>query len=401
LQFPLPGTPLANVWARAENAAGDCAEVQTGADGIAHIKVDPAKGPFDVTVAIAGYTAISFLGQTGPIPGNVIMYQTGSASVVKQSTITGKITWGDAGKAPNTIVQIDGWDFATVVTKPADTTYSTNYQYYPANLITLPLAAIEYDPDAGVAVNAVYTNTGQRSGNPMTVDIAFPDVKVPPVKSTVTLNFPASGFLTDKSITKVGSPVPDAHIGNAIVTRLTPDELGAEQFVGIGSVDLPAAGKTQFHLQTFTGKMAPDIAEALMSGPTLAMFVQPHDLTDGASLTLGQINTLENAGTNLGDLTWDADSAGYDYVVAELDASSKTSSTALWTVYSQGAKLTKRSLPHLPSSVAQADLGPTINNAFVSLQQYKQGAPQPWQAVRSDIQVVVTANALAVDSAGR
>jgi len=51
---------------RAENKAGGFLEANTGADGIAHIKVDAAKGPFDVTAAKKDFTAVSILDVTGP-----------------------------------------------------------------------------------------------------------------------------------------------------------------------------------------------------------------------------------------------------------------------------------------------------------------------------------------------
>lgn len=429
----LPPQPLAGALGRAENAKGDCAEsMPAGPDGVVHIKVDPSKGPFDVTVAaeVAGdagatviYNAASILGQTGPVSGQVILAPVSSAGgSIQQAKVSGTISnqatyetgvdggapdggSADAGSADGGAgtwqIQIDGWDFNTVVTPATSTSYSSTYEYDQHNLgpnaLPLPLSAILVDPN-GNAVAGVYTAATPRTGNAMGINIDFSQMPLTPTTSTIDIQFPTAGVLTGPALTTIGNPAAgNAFIGNAVVVKTTPLEHGAEQFVGVGNVTLPdSSGKSVFTLQEFPSPMNPDIAEAALFGKDYLVVVQPHDLTAGSTVDVGEVDKLSTTGTSLADTKFDVATNGYDAVEGFLSTPVTTNGgggATLWVVYATGATLSSHGLPHMPSGVPFSDLaaGATTLTASAQVVKFAQGAPAAWQATTSDETVVAGA----------
>lgn len=421
----LPPRPLAGALGRAENAKGDCAEsMPAGPDGVVHIRVDPSKGPFDVTVAAevtgdAGstviYNAASILGQTGPVSGQVILFPVSSAgSSIQQAKVSGTISnqamyeTGVDGGAPDAgatdggagtwQIQIDGWDFNTVVTPASSTSYSSTYEYDQHNIgpnaLPLPLSAILVDP-SGNAVVGVYTAATPRTGNAMGINIDFNQMPLRPTTSTISIQFPTAGVLTGSALTTIGNPAAgNMFIGNAVVVKTTPLEHGAEQFVGVGNVTLPdSTGKSTFTLEEFPAPMNPDIAEAALFGQNYLAVVQPHDLTAGSTVNVGEVDKLNTTGTSLGDVTFDVASKDYDAVegfIATPVQKNGSGGVTLWIVYATGATLSSHGLPHMPSGVAFADLaaGTTQLEASAQVVKFAQGAPPAWQTTTSDTEVV-------------
>ena len=401
---PAP-TPLGDVRARIENKDGSGhIDVKTGPDGVATFNVNPDKGPFDVTVAQASSTAVSILGVTSDVPGNVVLYDLGATPAFTDKAITGSIT--GAGAA-NTL-QIDGWDFSTVVTTPGATTYTSKYNYSPAVHTKLPLAVVEVDA-TGKAVKGLLTPIVDRTGQPMTTNIDMTGATAP-TNTTINIVWPTAGLLTGTAIKAVDPKiVQDKHVGNSIVEKTTPDERGAAMFCGVANVDLPVAGKSAFHLQVFGGGLSPDIAGTRMTtlaaggqpGPNdISVLIQAHVLTDGANLPVGAINSFKSTGANFGDVSFAADTTGYDAV--EIDVIDAKAG-AVWILYSMGPTLASRGLPHLPAGVAVADLAGDITPlVFLVAAKYNQGAKPPWEAILPDLVVSAqTAGGLGVDSTGR
>jgi len=154
-----------------ENGQGGFVDGTTGADGIAHIKVDATKGPFDITAAKVGYVALSVLNQAGPLATNMIVSPADSSALFSSYTVSGQIT---NKKNAGDTVQADLYAFQTVLTKPADTTYSTKFSYF--NTTTNPamnITALELDAQENI-VNAYQAPMTARTKGNMTVDIAFP-----------------------------------------------------------------------------------------------------------------------------------------------------------------------------------------------------------------------------------
>lgn len=417
-----PASPLQGAAVRAENAAGECSEAMTGADGIAHVKVDPAKGPFDVTAAAenlptdgggtVNYAAVSILGVTQALQGTIQLSPTSAAAGnFPSSSIAGSVLNApefalDAGVAADGgkrayKAQIDAWDFSTVVCPGSGSqescsladggaTYKSIYSYDPNNFIDIPLAAILVDPD-GNATKGVYTTPQKRTGSPMHVDVDFGTSGLAPIVTHMTIQFPSGGAIAGSTIKELGQPAAgNMFIGNSIVVKTTTQENGAEQFVGIGNVTLPQNGASTFTLQTFPPPMAPDIAEAILGSMDYFVDVQPHTLTDNSTITVGTVNALTAAGMSLADLKFSSDAdPSYEWTAVTIGAPAQMNSVVVyWNVYAQGGKIASRGLPHLPNGIAFSDLsgGATLNVAL-SVSKLRSGAPPIWGSVRSDIEL--------------
>jgi hypothetical protein len=391
-------TPLANASVRAEVPGKNTCfvDAKTDATGVAHLKVDLTKSPtgaVDVTAAIAGHNVVSILGVKAPIAGNVVLFQTGMSMSTMQFKATGAIK---NTKAATNKLQIDAWDWVTVVTAASSTSYSTNFDVAPAKPIPMPVSAIEVDQttmNAPKAVQAIITAPTQRTLANMTIDIDFSQSPMMPTSSTVKMNWPTTGAFTAAQIKGAGAPVQDMHIGSGIVEKLTADEAAAAMFCGIAYVD--AMDNTTLHLQTFGGAMSPDIAgtevTTLMGTGTpmntdYAAVVYAHDLTGSPSVSPGPLNKVNIGGKNLGDATFEVDSDGYDSAEVVVSAKQGMTSTTLWIVYAPGGKVASRQLPNLPGGVALSDIGDTSGGAsmFGQVVKYVNKGSTPWEAITQD-----------------
>lgn len=399
VQYATPtNTPLANCSVRAQvpGNANAYLDAKTDAMGVAHLKVDPAKGPFDITAANAGFTAISVLGVTDSVPGTLVVSAIGAMPSFKEFAASGSIT----GAGATTKLQIDAWDWQTVVTMPGAMNYTTKFDVSPGLSVPIPVSAIEVDTantanglSAGTAVNGSITMPVMRQSQAMTINITLPTTKNAPTMSTVKMNWPTAGLFTKASIKGAGAPVQDMHIGSGIVEKLTTAEAQAAMFCGIANVD--PMDNTLLHLQTFGGDMSPDIAgtEVTTVAPMktatamdYAAIVYAHDLTGTPTLNIGAVNKLAVGGASLGDATIEVDSDGYD--TAEFFISSKQgmTSTTIWVIYAPGGKLAARGLPYLPGGVQLGDLGGDVAQADVAGQvvKYVKNGNSPWQAIVQD-----------------
>jgi hypothetical protein len=240
----------------------------------------------------------------------------------------------------------------------------------------------------------------------MTVDIDMSAAQ-PPTSSTIKVAWPSSGLVTDKTIQQVNPKVvQDLHIGNCIIEKNTPDELNAAMFVGVGNVQLPANGQSLINLQVFGGAMAPDVAAALLTtvpangtaGPTdVGIVIQPHDLTDGATLTVPALTALGytappdviDAGTvTLDNIEVGATSSGYDVVHIEVWNAKPNANQIVWIIYSAGGSLKPRGLPPLPDGVALTDIAGSAaitTGISAGVTKYATGVTRkPWEAIGPD-----------------
>jgi hypothetical protein len=414
-----PAIPVAGAAVRAENAMGACAEGITGADGIAHVMVDTSMGPYDVTVAGANLmigdggapvtlTTTSVLGvATAPMPGFIQVspqstaMNFGTANVSGHITVPGNIPV-DAGGADGGSykVQIDGWDFNTVVQAATLPTYASTYQYdygKVPNGLALPLAGIIVDP-TGTAVTGVYTALTPRTGGTMGIPVDFTASPLTPTTTTLTIQWPSGGVVIPSELTTIGSPAgQNAVIGNAIVVKTTPMESSAEQFVGIGNVTLPdGSGKSTLTLQTFPSPMDPSIADAVIFGMKYVAEVQPHNLMSGSTETVGQVNALTvtpGAAGDLSDVTFSVDSTGYDATYIQIWNGKAMTPVTYWSVYATGGTIMNRKLPNLPSTIASTDVIAVANvSAYVGVEKIRMGGPPIYSATAPDVELNVSQN---------
>jgi len=400
VQYASPtNTPLANCSVRIQAPGGGFIDAKTDAMGVAHLKVDTSKAPngFDVTVANAGFNAVSILGVKDSVPGNVVLSAIGAMPFFKEFAASGAIKGAGAANK----LQLDAWDWQTVVTTPGATSYTTKFEVSTGLMVPLPVSAIEVDTantanglSAGTAVKGVITSPIMRPSAAATIDIDMgSSTAQTPQMSTVTMNWPTTGLFTKASIKGAGAPVADMHIGSGIVEKLTTAEAQAAMFVGIANVD--PMDNTKLHLQTFTGAMSPDIAgtevTTVMPGKTgttsdYAAIVYAHDLMGSPTLNIGALNKLDIKGMSLADATFEVDSDGYDTVEMFVTSKQGMTNTTIWVIYAPGGKVAARQLPNLPGGVALGDLGGDVTSASLAGQvvKYVKNGMSPWQAIVQD-----------------
>jgi hypothetical protein len=315
----------------------------------------------------------------------------------KEFAASGTITGAGAANK----LQLDAWDWQTVVTTPGAMNYTTKFDVSTGLMVPLPVTAIEVDVantanglSAGTAVKGLITMPIVRPSAAVMINIDMGAAgSQTPQMSTVTMNWPTTGLFTKASIKAAGAPVQDMHIGSGIVEKLTTAEAAAAMFCGIANVD--PMDNTKLHLQTFTGDMSPDIAgtevTTVMPGKTAttmdyAAIVYAHDLMGSPTLNIGALNSIAITGMSLADATFAVDSDGYDS--AEFFVSSKQgmTSTTIWVIFAPGGKVAARPLPNLPGGVALGDLGGDVTSADLAGQvvKYVKNATSPWQAIVQD-----------------
>ncbi len=403
-------TPVANAYVRASISATQFLDVRTDALGVAHLLVNPAMGPFDVTVAVAGHTAVSVLGVTDSIPGTLVINEIGAQPTFRPYAITGSI----AGANAQNRVQIDSFDFRTLVTAVGATTYSSIFEVAAGLTVPIPLAAVEVDNSTpyGIAVNGAISAPIARQSAAMSIPVTMPSTPVPATQAAIHLTWPTAGVFTAATIKGVGNPVTDVHAGTGTVMQQTTAEASALMFVGVANIDSPMSGASLFHVQTFGGAMAPDFAGAAVSTvaanaqPTAADYVglvYPHTLVDGTVVNVGQVNGITFAGTNLDTARFAIDSVGYDSTVLYVSNVAGATSTTLWIIYAPGGSVPQRGLPYLPGGVLLDDLGGSLTAASISGQVVKYvGATNPWQAVVADFAATIgNARATSLAPTGR
>jgi hypothetical protein len=404
---------LAGASVRVEQATmGNCGgylDGTTDAMGVAHIKVDMSKGPFDVTAALANYSAISVLNLAGPLATPIITNKTntGSAGIANHSAtgaITGKIAAGDQ-------VQIDAPYWATVATTAA--TYMNTFETVTMGMSPpLVVTGVEVD-GTGTVNNAVfvkYMGTGSRPNANITgFDIAFPGNSTGFATANITVNWPAAGVLKASDVAGIGSPVQDMHLGKGAVVVQHFTNPDADMFVGVADTAKPAGMTSTIKIQAATsGPMQPTYWEASYytgMGGAGDTFIRIHSskLNNNDMFTVGTINMLDAMGTNLDDFTFAADSNGYDAVRYGMFAQDAMGATyAAWLVYSAGSKITTHHIPHLPKAVKFADIsGGALSGSEADVLSYEGGSTAPWSETTKPANVIVAKDVGTIDQGSR
>lgn len=396
-------TPLAGADVRVEqanNACGGYIDGTTDAQGVAHIKVDTSKGPFDITAAKANYTAVSVLNQTGPLMTPIVTAATNTgASSFKTNTASGTI----GGKVANgDKVMLDAYWWQTVVT----TAGTFNTQFQSATMGQSPpliVTGVEVD-GTGKVVGAMQNTTmmSRPSSNITGFNMTFAAATFS--TANVTVNWPAAGILKGSDITQVGDPVTDMHLGTgAIVVKENANPRGS-MFVGVADTAIPTNNKSTVKIQAGTGGYAPDYWEASYRTVDTLVFIRSNKLTDGDMFNVGQINMFDAMGMTLDDTTFATDAdMSYDateFLLVSQDAMGN--GYAAWTMLSAGPKLASHKIPHLPKNVKLADItGGGNPDGRIVVMQFQGGTTAPWSEYNKPVAVTVLKSIGALDPGSR
>lgn len=393
-------TPLAGADVRVENAQGCFVDGTTDASGVAHIKVDTTKGPFDITAAKVGYVALSILNQAGPLATPMIMSKQDSSALFTQYTVSGTIS---NKKNAGDKVQLDLYAFATVVTKPVDTSYSTKFSYF--NTTTNPdmnITALELDA-MDTIVNAVQAPKTARTKSNMTVNITFPAQSPAVNVANVQVQFPSAGILKGNDVTQIGDPVSDVHAGNCIVVK--DFNRTAEMFVGVAQATLPNNNVSAVKIQSLSGAdIAPDFYKLVYQTADLSAFITSYTITDGAMFPIGQVDQLDAGGTSLDDVTFATKTTGYDATgFVMVIQNSMGGNSSVWTVLAPGGTVGMHGIPHLPAKIKVGDLtgGAAISGSAGFVSKYKGGSAAPWSETNKPLEIQVSRGVGALDQGTR
>lgn len=392
---------LAGADVRVENAQGGFVDGTTDGSGVAHIKVDVAKGPFDVTAAKIGYEAISVLNQAGPLATPIVTYKVDNSAFFNQQTVSGSIS-GKTNSGDR--VQLDLYAFQTVLAKPNEASYSTKFSYYTSGPNpTMNITALELDGSDNI-VNAMQAPMTARTNGAMTVNIAFPQSPPAVTTSNITVSFPGAGVVKGNDVVQVGDPVSDVHAGNVVVVKQITNPT-AFMFVGVGNATLPSNNASAVKVQSLAGaNIAPDYYEVLYQAANMNVFVRSYTLTNNATFTIGQVDSLDAGGTSLDDTKFGSVTQGYDGTeFALVVQNAQQQNTVVWSVWGAGASLAQHGIPHLPAAIKVGDLtgGGGITGSVAIAARFKGGSVAPWSEYNKPTEISVAFPVGALDQGSR
>jgi hypothetical protein len=360
-QFPDDDQPGSGAVVRVENAAGDFVEATAGADGVAHPRVDPRKGPFDVSIAhVAIDHFLSILDVDGEATiGDVHLTRDGLTKRVK---VHGTVT----GTDPTHRVALDANNFGTKNLERGATSYDTICEKSRAPLRWL---AFEYDPGTATIVNLV-SATIPRPTAETTLDIVFPTPSAPIGRSTFDVRFPMSGVLRgdDLRLEKPASFALDVPSDGDVLLRVS--RVGAV-LAGIAKATRPLAGVSRIDVQSGQGEAATTCVMVPYSSGELSVMINV-DLAGPAMVTVPPIDALELAGDTVADATFTASAPAWEHGFVQL-----TVATSKWLMFTHRAPKGTRGIPHLPTGFRAASLSDRFEVAVGVASDSISGKP-PW-----------------------
>ena len=347
------GSPLISAGVRVETLDGKgCLDGVTDASGKITISVDSAKGPFNVTVAKAGFGIASIMGVKGASDVTKLVWVP-QPLVKKSYNISGAIT---GLKAPTNKVQVHSAWFATVFSTANVRNYQTQHFWVDTDKSPVQLAGIEIDANNNNAVQGELMPPITRTQGPMSADLTFDYQAITPTTSNLSITLAGTGQFTGPQVNYVGD-LTSAKVAWTNTTVARSVALTAV-YVGIATLGMPVSNVSNLKVQWFNDpSLKPDYASAFFTdqaGNSLTFNVT--NFTNNATFTLPPITKLDVGATasTLADTKFTADATGADLLVGTL--SDSTTNDIVWVFYFPGLTVMGASLPHLPASVNFSDV---------------------------------------------
>ena len=343
---------LGLVQVRAESACGGTdIELSTDAAGALALDLPNSGAPWTITMAEAGYAAVSVLdaSASGFFVGDVRLDPIAAPASVMHR-ISGTVTGIASG-----IVRVDSYDLDTALAPPGAPTFSAafyvgNEQPTPA----LPLVGVEYD-GSGRALNLGSTPAIARPSADVTgVVLAMPTPRQTPTVNHIRIALPTRGIT-------LGAIGPPHDIGARHVLFDSP---GAP-FVRTGTVLLTPGAMVDLEIAHFAGPFDANLSGLSMMGATVQLDVDVTDLGDH-TITIPPVDALTITGTSLANLSASGAGAGYDVLALHIGAA--TARRPSWRIFANASSGAARieAIPHLPSTVTLAQIG--LSDASASCQ---------------------------------
>ena len=335
--------------------------------GVITIEWAQAERPFDLTVAAAGYEAVSILGITTVLPDTLVIDPTTFAGMTANigGTISGK------AMADNPM-QIDLYDGQTQNIN--GTSWSSQFLVDSVNPLTV--VAIELD-STFVPINWAKFSQATRTDTAVTANLVLPS--------------PANTF------TQATHQLRPADAGMLDATAVS----GAQVAGGLSHYTFPSGHPAGYVLAGFvTGDNATQtvnlwgIADPILVPNRLTMSLAASNqlfvnrwvtepLTSANTTTLPLVTALSNAGDSLGNVSAQAAGVGFDTMLLQISTAFTATNTTYWRCYTApGAPLDIAQLPTLPSNITPEMIGIDSTAAIRALPmliKFANASTHPWQ----------------------
>jgi hypothetical protein len=337
---------LGDVAVRAEGpCAGSAIEMSTDASGNLSLALPNGGAPWSVTLARAGYSAITIMDATNiGFDGDVRLDPIEPPSYsgfAASGAVAGSVGIGST-------VTVDTYDFDTTMAG-AGGAWSSMYYLAPAPNPAPPLQFVALELDGtGRAVNFAAAIEQPRTGAAATgIAMVLPTPAAAFVETRVSYHLPTSGIAD-----AMGSVVPFG-VEHALL------DLAQSPYVLVGSEEIErgaAPGDVTLVIRHFGGPLDANLTGFQLQGASGVINVLVTDFTDH-EVTVPPITSLGVSGASLGSLGASGVGEGYDVLVVHIGESD--TEDPHWRVFADATSgsATIASVPQLPSSVSLADIG--------------------------------------------
>ena len=353
--------------------------LEATSDEAGHVvaRVAPDSGPWDVTVALAGFDVISVLGVTESLSRPIHLSRSTpmDASSEERRTVSGAIV----GRSwPGSVLDVSGPGLPSVSWKVGSHSLRL---WPPPEPAPLRLLATEWDShdDDATPLNAVWLDIPAKGDEPVDIVLPSPPRKV--ARSQHVLELPSTGPV-------VGA---DVVLSAPYVTRV---EDGYGYKVGRSQLE-PTEDENRFtwSVAAFTGDLAPNRVSAILEsvltdGQSREILADLEPSTE-ESVRVPAAESLETTGATLDELEVGWSASAYTHAGASIRAREGFGGWFIYTFAGNESEL--RPWPRLPDSVTREEVGLAADDFRVNVFAVtEQGVPWDWQGLSHERAVVVS-----------
>lgn len=400
-----PHRPVAAAWVRAESAAGDVVEALTDATGTARPRLAPGAGPWDITAAKEGMTAVSVLGVTGPLGDPIRLERFGAPPPAGYVGRSAACAFRNLPAGSRAHVAGEGLGF-----QPHDARPSVTWGSWPG---ASPLRAfyVEYARAGADALVPEHPSRAWRGP-----ELSREDFRCEADFSAATPPFDAHLRLEVEPTPGLGA-VRQSVRNDQGVAALRGDDDAPSRWVGDGSVRQVVGGGVEaldWRISHFGDPLAPalawvslDFCSQELNGCSLGalgaatVFARlPGPLAPRRLPRLPEVDAPAEVSPRASP-RWAVRAPGYAHAGFFVVAGITTGEALPWpwhplprwvAVTYRGPAVASRGLPSLPSAVSLRGL---LGGADFATARYfgvvlRDAAPAPWAATASDVEYVAS-----------
>jgi hypothetical protein len=365
----------AHVRLDAVGGTGSSVEVLCDDNGYAKVRVAKDGGPWDVTVALAGFSPVSIVGVTGSISRPVHLWGSRPRNTSERRAITGRVV---GRNWPGSALSLSYPDSL------GSSVFSDSYTaWFEGSERPAPFRVLvsEWDSNDANAVllNAVWVDVPEQINGP--IDILLPTPARKFSKTERNLQLPNKGPV-------IGADV----LSERSLGRVWRSENSYRYGVGRSWVESNADGSVWI-IEALTDDMAPTEANLQLvsarKGASSSEILVAVDPAAQGSVTVQPAEQLDAMGESLDNLSVAWSAPAYSHLGASIAA---WTGSGVWYLYAfgTGESLAQR-WPRLPTGVSREEVGLGSDdfrvNVFATTQT---GVPWDWEGMRGQKAVVAS-----------